>query len=81
MDENKYAVNAEATNRTVEDLLQEFAELRKATVSLFKSFSNEMLLKESMSFSKVSVLALGFVIVGHPIHHINILKERYFKTT
>ncbi|MDG1805008.1 DinB family protein [Flavicella sp.] len=81
MDENNYAANAESNNRTIEDLLQEFVELRKATISLFKSFSNEMLLKEGMSFRKVSVLALGFVIVGHPLHHINILKERYFKTT
>ena len=76
--ENGYAENANSNNRTVEDLLQEFVEVRKATISLFKSFSDEVLLKEGMSFMKISVLALGFVIVGHPIHHINVLKERYF---
>lgn len=77
-DENSYAINTNASERSVEDLLEEFVDVRKATVSLFKSFSDEMLLKEGMSFMKISVLALGFVVVGHPLHHINVLNERYF---
>lgn len=80
-DENGYAVNAISSERAIDDLLQEFVEVRKATISLFRSFSDEMLLKEGMSFKKVSVLALGFIIIGHPIHHINVLNERYFKST
>ncbi|WP_152286078.1 DinB family protein [Flavicella marina] len=78
-DENSYAQNTTSNERSIDDLLEEFVEVRKATISLFKSFSDEMLFKDGMSFKKISVLALGFVIVGHPIHHINILKERYFK--
>lgn len=77
-DENEYAKNSKGNERTIEDLLQEFVEVRKASISLFKSFSDEMLLKEGVSFMKISVLALGFVIVGHPIHHIEVLKTRYF---
>jgi hypothetical protein len=26
----------------------------------------------------ISVLALGFVLVGHQLHHTKIIKERYF---
>ena len=78
-DENSYAQNTTSYERSIDDLLEEFVEVRKATISLFKSFSDEMLFKDGMSFKNISVLALGFVIVGHPIHHINILKERYFK--
>jgi hypothetical protein len=80
MCENIYTANAEASKRTVDGVLLQIVELRKATISLFKSFSNEMLLKVGMSFRKVSVLVFGFVIFSHPIHTLNIMKERYFKT-
>jgi adenine-specific DNA methylase len=52
---------------------------RKTTIALFSNFTDEMLLKEGNCFNvKISVLALGFVIVCHPLHHYYILKESYF---
>src|ERR1700722_8217501 len=51
-DENIYAVTAAASNRSLDDLLEEFAALRSATTRLYKSFTKEMLTREGISFNK-----------------------------
>ena len=77
-DEQPFAQFAKATRRSLEGLLEEFSAVRQSTITLFKSFDNEMLQREGICYNvKISVLALGFVIVGHEIHHSNIIKERY----
>lgn len=79
-DENLYANNSKGSDRSVDDLLQEFTMVRASNISLFRNFSEEALHSEGICFhKKMTTLALGFVIVGHPKHHIKILKERYFK--
>lgn len=78
-DENSYALNTTAAERTLADLLEEFYAVRTTTTMLFKSFSNDMLMNEGTSNGNpVSVIAIGFTIVGHAIHHINVLRERYY---
>lgn len=41
---------------------------------------NEVMLQRTGSADgkEITPLALGFVILGHPVHHMNILAERYF---
>ncbi len=78
-DEDHFALHTTASLRSFDDLLEEWELLRDSTVSLFRSFDDEMLLRKGTAFtSEISVLALGFVICGHPVHHALILKERYF---
>ena len=80
-DENKYADTTIANQRTIDDLLQEFKEVRNASVSLFKYFSDEMLQNKGVcSGINVSPLILGFVCVGHAQHHVNVLHKRYFNS-
>ncbi|GAB4045928.1 DinB family protein [Spirosoma litoris] len=77
-DEELFAQNAYATRRTIPDLYAEYADVRQSTIALYKSFDNEMLLRSGICFHQtISVLALGFVIVGHARHHANIIRERY----
>ncbi|WP_457619062.1 DinB family protein [Lutibacter sp.] len=77
-DENWYVKNSNGNDRDFDELLNEFSLVRKATILLFKSFSNEMLTNTvSANGSVVSVRALGFIIAGHQIHHLNIIKEKY----
>lgn len=77
-DEDLFARHAHATNRPLDDLLKEYTAARKSSIALFKSFDREMIMREGVSFNKtISVLALGFVLVGHPIHHANVIRERY----
>lgn len=77
-DENKFADESMADKRTVEDLLQEMDSVRKSSIDLFRSFDGKMLMREGICFNKnISVLAIGFVIAGHSLHHINFIKEKY----
>lgn len=78
-DENKYVPESDADKRTLIDLLNEFEYVRLSTITLFRSFSDEMLYRSGISSGKnISVLAIGFVIAGHSLHHFNTIKERYF---
>lgn len=78
-DEQLFGQTAEAFQRSVDDLLNEFALVRHASIALFKSFNEEMLMRKGICFNKeITVAAIGFVIAGHPIHHLNVLKERYY---
>lgn len=79
-EENLYARNTNASDRTIADLLEEYKIVRESSIFLFKNFSEEMVQREGACFGvKMTSLALGFVLIGHPLHHLNILKERYFK--
>lgn len=78
-DEDLLAANTNASNRTVEDLMEEFRVVRKATICLFKGMNDEMVQRSGVaSQNEISSLALGFVIIGHPIHHYRVIEERYF---
>lgn len=77
-EENDYAPQANAHNRTVKQLVEEAENLRKTTIDLFKSFTPEMLeRKGSANGNVVSVVNIGYIIAGHETHHCKILKERY----
>lgn len=77
-DENIYVDVAYANKRSIQDLLTELAVVRQATLSLFKSFSEEDLMQVgTASNHPMSVRALGFVIIGHQNHHQRVFEERY----
>lgn len=47
--------------------------------SLFKSFSDESLRRTGVSWDyEVSVLAMGFMMLGHQVHHFNVIEEKYY---
>lgn len=77
-DENEYVDATNANKRSIQDLLTELAVVRQATLSLYKSFSDEELLRIGIaSENPMSVRALGFVIIGHQNHHQRVFEERY----
>ena len=77
-DEDLYANNAIVSHRKLEDVLEEAILLRKSTIALFKSFTEEMLQTIGKSFnSEYSVAAIGFVIAGHQRWHFEVISERY----
>ncbi|MGC3948270.1 MAG: DinB family protein [Chryseolinea sp.] len=77
-EENDYAPEANAHNRTVVSIAAEMGRLRLTTIDLYKSFTPEMLQRSGTANNAVlSVLNLGFVISGHETHHRNVLSERY----
>jgi uncharacterized damage-inducible protein DinB len=65
--------------RTLADLVEEFALVRGATSALFQSLSEDAWLRRgTANKNDVTVRALAFIIAGHELHHREILKERYF---
>ncbi|MGL2967599.1 DinB family protein [Flavobacterium sp. XGLA_31] len=77
-DENDYVEEANADKRSLQDLLTEFLIVRQATLALFKSLSEEELMRKgTASNNLISVRALGFTIIGHQNHHQRVYQERY----
>lgn len=77
-EEDDYAKTAFANQRSFHDLIEEFKAVRKATYFLFASFSEEQFNQIGMASQKnISVKALGFIIIGHLLHHQKVIKERY----
>lgn len=80
-EENLYVANVDVSKRTLADLLEEYAHVRKASVFLFNNFSeNALLFKGKTAAGEVTVLALGYIICGHALHHVHIFKELYAKS-
>ena len=77
-DENEYVPNSDAKNRTPESIIEEYQALRTSSIHLFQHFSKEQLDRLGMASGyPISTLALGFIMAGHELHHIKIIKERY----
>jgi hypothetical protein len=77
-DENLYAENSSANERSWKSLSNEFINARISTQDLFKSFSEEMLqLKGSANNNRTSVLSIGYTLIGHVYHHIKVVQEKY----
>lgn len=77
-DEAILAANTVAGHRTVDDLMTEFGELRKSTITLFRNMDKTMLTRiGNANQTEISALALGFVILGHPVHHMNVIRDHY----
>lgn len=76
--ENDYALNSNANNRNWKDLVEEFLAVRKSTVFLYESFSDEALSYSGISNNNpVTVISLGFITAGHFYHHKKVIEERY----
>ena len=77
-DENDFVNNAKTEKRDWDNLLAEFKAVRMASEYLFASFDDDQLNAEgSANNSSIYVLGIGFIVVGHSLHHMNVIKERY----
>jgi hypothetical protein len=78
-DEKLHVQNANADSRTVPELIEEILIARAATKSMFDGFDDETLLYRAINWkNEISVLAMGFTILGHQMHHLNIIEDRYY---
>jgi hypothetical protein len=77
-EENEYAAHSAADKRSWHDIVEEFKVVRKSTELLFQSFDKEQLNMEGVANNNpIQVAAIGFITVGHCLHHLNIIRERY----
>jgi uncharacterized damage-inducible protein DinB len=77
-DENAWVPQAGCDRRTLADLAAEFRAVRVATLALARSLTDEAAARTGVASGKtVSVRALIYMIAGHELHHLAILRERY----
>jgi len=77
-DQQIYVANTDFNSRPIQDLALEFTAVRESTLYLFRSFSEDQLLRKgSASGSPVSVRGLVYMTAGHELHHLKLISERY----
>ncbi|WP_373514261.1 DinB family protein, partial [Persicitalea sp.] len=75
-EENGYAQNTLTSQRTLDDLLDEYEIVRASTLAQFQYFNEDMLSRSGQASQvQISVGALGFMVIGHAIHHWNVIEE------
>lgn len=77
-EQDDYVPFSNHANTLLKNLSEEFFLLRKANLKLFESFTDEMWMRTgTASENPLSVKAAVYILAGHPMHHLNVIKERY----
>ncbi len=78
-EQDDYIRGARFKERNLADIVQEYANVRQASLALFRSLDEGAWLRRGVANDNpVTVLALAYLIAGHELHHRKILVERYF---
>ena len=79
-EQDEYAANSGANDRSIESILEEYEAVRNSTVALYRGFTDEALLRYGIANdNRVIVRALGYHIAGHELHHMKLITDRYLK--
>jgi len=82
IDQIRLAENSDIDGRTIDSLVEELMAVRLATKFLFESLNDESSLRTEISWEyEVPVLAMGFTMIGHQIHHLRVIEEKYYPLT
>jgi hypothetical protein len=77
-DENLLAKNSKANHKSIAGIIRELIAVRQSTIALYDSFDEETLLLTGINWEyEISVAGMGFNIIGHQVHHFNIIKTHY----
>jgi uncharacterized damage-inducible protein DinB len=78
-DQDPYVAAANFDAHPWHDLTAEFEHVRRSTILFFGGLTPEEANRSgTASNGKITVRALGYIIAGHELHHMGILRERYF---
>jgi len=77
-EQDDYVASANFNERTLSSLLEEFTAVRQATVQLFKNFADkEWQRRGTANGQEITPLSLGYIVAGHELHHMDVLRTRY----
>ncbi|AZB10428.1 DinB family protein [Chryseobacterium sp. G0162] len=77
-DENEYADQSFASERSLESLVEEYKLVRKSTQILLETMNPAALQYTGIANgNEISVETIAKLIIGHNYHHLNIIEERY----
>jgi len=77
-DENIYVEKATSSDRTLKDLADEFRTVREANLYMLRALTEEQLnIVGVANGGNIKVNSILYIMAGHELHHLQILKERY----
>lgn len=77
-DEDWYVQHNGSSARSLASIVEEFEVVRQSTILLFSGMTTDMLdFTGSANGSPASARSLGWMTIGHVLHHIAVLRERY----
>jgi uncharacterized damage-inducible protein DinB len=80
MDEELYARNVDVSRRALRSLISEFNAVRASSEQLYEHITDEKSkLQCNIVTHPMSARAIGYFLIGHIQHHLNVIKERYLR--
>ena len=77
-DEEAFGAASEADRRPMADIVAELAAIRRATIALFRSFSDAAWKRAGTANDRrITVRGVAFVTLGHERHHLKVLRAKY----
>ena len=77
-DQDVFMKHATFDSYKIGELSEEYEQVRRGHVSLYRRFGEEAWQRQGVvNENEVSVRALAYIMAGHELHHLNILRSRY----
>ena len=77
-DQDPYAATAGANKRDLDDLLEEYRAVRRASITLLRSLpDNALTLSTAANGHELTARAAAYIVVGHELYHLRSLRENY----
>jgi uncharacterized damage-inducible protein DinB len=81
-EQDDYVRNGPFARRPLEDQVEDFIAVRRATLSLLRNLDEAAWSRRGIANkNEVTVRALAYIIAGHELHHRRILEEKYFSAS
>jgi hypothetical protein len=79
-EQDDYVRNGPFARRPLEELVEDYIAVRRATLTLFRNLEDEAWIRRGVANkNEVTVRAVAYTIAGHELHHRRILEEKYLK--
>lgn len=77
-DQDIFVKNSNVHLKSLVNLIDEMRAVRQSTLLLFKYFTDKELQTIGLASHKnISVRAIGYVLCGHQLHHMQVIKDKY----
>jgi hypothetical protein len=79
-EQDDYVPAGRFDDRPWEDLIGEFEAVRRANILMFRGFDGDAWSRRGVaSENEMSVRALAYVIAGHELHHMGVIRAKYLQ--
>ncbi len=77
-DQDEFMKGVSFDSLNLSEIIEDYISVRRATLTLLRGLSEEAWSRKGIANeNELSVKALAYIIAGHELHHLNIVKERY----